>query len=56
MRGLLEQARSEKWNKQMYIVEKGDLSERSRSKKKESLGVPQAEKWRAFGWHIPVLP
>ena len=32
--GLLEQPRSEKWNKQMYMFEKGGLSElRSRSKK-----------------------
>ena len=53
--GLLEQPRSEKWNKQMCILEKGGLSEQSRSKK-WSLGAAQPEKWVAFGQHIPILP
>ena len=39
---LLEQPRSEKWNKQMYIFEKGGLS--VQVDKVESLGAAQAEK------------
>ena len=49
--GLLEQPRSKKWNKQMYIFEKG-----VQVKKEESLEAAQAEKCGAFGRHIHVLP
>ena len=54
--GLLEQPMSERWNKQMHIFEKGCLSESGPGRKNESLGATQAEKWGAFGRHIPVLP
>ena len=48
--GLLEQPRSEKWNKQMYIFEKGGSFGAVQVEKVKSLGAAQAEKWGAGGF------
>ena len=59
----MEQPRSEKWNKQMYIFEKGvfrsgpglksGVEERPKPK---NGGEGELSSGGAFGRHIPVLP
>ena len=52
----MEQPRLVKWNKQMYIFEKGGSFGAVQVEKVESLEAAQAKKCGAFGRHIPVLP